>query len=470
MPAFHSRAVSPEINVRPTLRMSISDLAGGPGAICHKVENRLFSTEFMSSLSITIVWVVLAWAVTCSGAGTMVRAFSRDISRTNSPIIITAQFSSSDTGSLRGFCYADELPSGLAVTPLSVSINGANVADFSFETGQPGDVAPGCVPCRWVLETPPGLTEANPIPLPGSVQIIYAINSLTGGSFDLAQFSWAAMTAGSNAAVFGASGVSDRHTVLFDASTNALPYGALWTLWWQHTNGSLARWTMAGTTNTGSSRLMPSSSGVQWWARACGDLDGAGGVDLYFQSVEGRVAGWTMQEATRERATYLNPSRVQLGWRMLFTEDLFGNGQQDLFFQHTNGTLAIWRMIGTNAAQSFFLNPASVSTTWRLAGAGKFLVSPQPQLLWQHADGWLALWSMNGTNRVRSYYLNPPKVDPRWQVAGTIDLDGDGKSEILWRHDDGRLSYWSLNGTNRVTGGPLGRAAVDPAWRVIGAR
>src|SRR6478735_11450755 len=73
----------------------------------------------------------------------LARAVARPVALTNSPIVVTATFINLEPTALRGFCYVDELPSALSVTPLDVQINGQSVTNYTFESGLSGDVYAG---------------------------------------------------------------------------------------------------------------------------------------------------------------------------------------------------------------------------------------------------------------------------------------------------------------------------------------
>lgn len=417
----------------------------------------------------SFVWLLCLLPVAHRASGaTVVRTFSRSIARTNSSIEVTATVTTGSAG-LRGFSYTDQVPSGLSVTPIRVSINGVAVSNFVFERGQSSDVYAGCTPCRFILERPTSFAQANPVPGAGTVRFVYSINSPNVGVFRLRHFSWSALSADTAEPVFDFSSNSAQASIAFVGSTSTLPTGAFWTLFWQHSNGSLSRWNMVGTTMVGHSPLNPVNLGSQWLARAGTDLNNDGEPDMIFQHSDGRLFAWTMDNLNRVSAMYLNPAQAR-GWKLMAATDVNGNAQEDLFFQHTNNTLAVWTMSGNTAVQSSFLNPSSAGAGWRLAGTGNFLNGSDRQLLFQHKDGWLAVWAMNGTNRVRASFLNPSKVDPKWKVAATVDLTGDGRHEILFRHDNGQLAYWRMAGTNRVSGGGFTPGSVDPAWRIVGAK
>jgi hypothetical protein len=107
------------------------------------------------------------------------------------------------------------MPSALEVTPLSVALDGQAVTNCTFESGQDGDVLPGCTPCRWVLETPPAFAQANPVPPQSAVQIVFTLNSATPGAFLLPQSQWTGQDPGSTNAVFGYSDTTNQSTVTF---------------------------------------------------------------------------------------------------------------------------------------------------------------------------------------------------------------------------------------------------------------
>jgi hypothetical protein len=137
------------------------------------------------------------WVWTAHGFSTdnssPVRSFNRTAAPTNSPVVVSVNFTNQGAGDLRGFYYADQVPSGLVVTPLSMSLNGSGVAGYALESGLPDEVCAGCTPYRWMLEQPPFFPESNPVPLQGVVQIAYSVSSPVAGMFRMQDYSWAAL-------------------------------------------------------------------------------------------------------------------------------------------------------------------------------------------------------------------------------------------------------------------------------------
>jgi hypothetical protein len=139
---------------------------------------------------------------------------------TNTPIVVMVTFTNGSTNTLHGFFYGEQVPSALTVSPLSVTINGQAVTNCVLETGQDGDVYPGCTPWRWLFETPTNFTEANPLPPQARVQIGYSLSSATPGNYALTQFDWAGFDALGTNAFFGFSQTNDQQIVSVFANTN----------------------------------------------------------------------------------------------------------------------------------------------------------------------------------------------------------------------------------------------------------
>ena len=146
---------------------------------------------------------------------TLIRSFDKSLSPTNQPITVTVTFTNGGSNDLRGFFYTDQVPSSLSVTTLGVTLNGAAITNFTFESGHDGDVHAGCTPCRWVLESPTNFAEAHPIPPQGSLQITYAITATMPGNFAFQEFSWASYNPNVTNACFGYSEVADQQTANF---------------------------------------------------------------------------------------------------------------------------------------------------------------------------------------------------------------------------------------------------------------
>ncbi len=150
-----------------------------------------------------------------SDNSSLTRSFERTVALTNAPVVVTVTFTNGGASAARGFFYSDQVPSGLVVATLSLTLDGRGLTNYTFEAGQDGDVYPGCTVYRWALEQPPGFTEANPVPSQASVQIIYSISSPMPGVFNLQQFNWAGFNPANTNAAFGYSENADQQMVRF---------------------------------------------------------------------------------------------------------------------------------------------------------------------------------------------------------------------------------------------------------------
>jgi hypothetical protein len=250
------------------------------------------------------------------------------------------------------------------------------------------------------------------------------------------------------------------------SGTGYFPLTNFWSIWWQHTNGTLALWSMFGTNALTKTQLNPASPGSGWRLAGPTEFNADNHIDLLFESSSGGVAAWLMNGNRRQTNSYLTPSTVDPTWQARGTADLNGDGGHNILWQRVDGSVAAWLMNGLTATQTVRLNPPQVDPGWSLAATGDFNGDSKSDILWQYTDGRVAVWFMNGTNRSSVGYLNP---NSGWRLAGSFDFNADGHPGLIWEHASGALAYWQMAGTNLVHSGPLNPAAVDPAWRIAGA-
>ncbi len=254
------------------------------------------------------------------------------------------------------------------------------------------------------------------------------------------------------------------------SGTGYWPLTKAWTIWWQHTNGTLAVWSMLGTNATTKTLLNPPSPGGTWRVVGTAELNGQGQTDLLFESSGGGLAAWLMNGSDRQTAPRLTPGQVGPAWQVGATGKLNGDGVTDILWQRTDGSLAVWMMNDLTAAHTVGLNPPRVDPTWRIAGTGDFNGDSKSDILWRHTDGSLAVWFMDGVTRSSAGYLNPNRVNPNWRLAGVVDFNADGHPGLLWEHVSGALAYWQMAGTNLVHSGQLSPGAVNPVWQIVGPK
>jgi len=188
----------------------------------HEFRNRMKSKAFIRAVCLA-GFLVAASRGFSSGSSSLQRTFASSVTLTNWPVVVTATFTNGEGTVLDGLFYSDQVPSALLVTTLSLTLNGIAVTNYTFESGQDGDVYSGYTPCRWILESPTNFPETNPVPSQATVQIVYAVNSLTPGSFAFQQFTWVAYEPGLTNAIFGYSGSADQQVLQF-VTTSYRPF------------------------------------------------------------------------------------------------------------------------------------------------------------------------------------------------------------------------------------------------------
>ena len=138
------------------------------------------------------------------------------------PIMVTVNFTNSEGNALRGFYYTEQIPDGLTVDTdsMTVTINGNAVSNYIFESGSAADMYDGCIPYRWVLETPAAFDENNPIPPNYTVEIVYSVSSTQEGTFHFDELHWVGYYPDGDEgqkAAFGHSEEEDQKTITYFA-------------------------------------------------------------------------------------------------------------------------------------------------------------------------------------------------------------------------------------------------------------
>ncbi len=157
-----------------------------------------------------VILVAACLPVACWSAGeyssdpghrSVVRTAELSQQTVGDPITVAVTLSNSESAAVRAFYYTDHVPQGLDVATVSVTVDGTAATGYLYEVGYADEVFPGAVPHRWILETPPDLTES--LPVTSTCTIVYTLTSSTEGSYALPGYTWVGYDAAAALGVFG---------------------------------------------------------------------------------------------------------------------------------------------------------------------------------------------------------------------------------------------------------------------------
>ena len=254
---------------------------------------------------------------------------------------------------------------------------------------------------------------------------------------------------------------------------------------WRNSNGTLAGWLMNGGSIMSSGILTSSgiaaSPGPTWSVAGISDFNGDGNTDVLWRNSDGTLADWTMNGTTIVSSGILNIGGVAVNpdatWSVVGTGDFDGDTRADILWRKSDGTIAEWSMNGASILSSGVVNFAGVGVkldaTWSVAGIGDFNGDNKRDVLWRNTDGTLVEWNMNGSTIISGgvVMFGAVKPDATWSVAGVGDFNGDGNSDILWRNSNGSLAEWQMNGLTITGSGSITLGGIpvtpDATWHVV---
>jgi hypothetical protein len=152
------------------------------------------------------------------------RSFDKTQAAPDSSITVTVSFANYELDELRGFYYTEQIPVGLTLETVSIKIaddigGETEISNYTIESGSSGDVYPGFVPNRWIIETPPPpFDENNPISTDYTLEIVYTVSSPSQGTLNFSDFSWVGYyetAAEGEREAFGHSVEIDQQTIIF---------------------------------------------------------------------------------------------------------------------------------------------------------------------------------------------------------------------------------------------------------------
>jgi hypothetical protein len=218
------------------------------------------------------------------------------------------------------------------------------------------------------------------------------------------------------------------------AEVNAQPEIVL-----QHTDGSLAFWTMTGTTIVDG--IVSDTIPAGWQIVGAGDFNHDHQRDLVLQHTDGSVAFWFVQGTTITERIVL--FAVPEDWRIVATGDFNNDNQVDLVLQSATGLISFWFMDGTSVTGTHL--GEQLPAGWRVAGTGRFDNNAATDIVLQHTDGSVAFWLMDGTTILNGFVAY--QIPPAWQIVATGNYNSDNDTDIVLQHTDGTVAFWLMDGT-----------------------
>ncbi len=254
---------------------------------------------------------------------------------------------------------------------------------------------------------------------------------------------------------------------------------------WQHNDGSLADWTMNGSTISASNVVQTARGATiapdaSWSIAGTGDFNGDSRADILWRDTNGALAEWSMNGPTvisSQSPSYQGQAvTVDSSWSVAAMGDFNDDGRQDVLWRNNNGSLSEWLMDGSTITSGQVVTSQGKAVTpdssWSVAAVGDFDGDGTSDLLWkQSGTGSLMEWQMNGSQIAASQPITfqgkPVTPDASWSLVEIGDFDGDGKSDMLWRQGStGQVNEWLMNGAQIVASNSLSSMA-DSSWQVL---
>ncbi len=136
---------------------------------------------------------------------------------------------------------------------------------------------------------------------------------------------------------------------------------------------------------------------------------------MLWRNTDGTIAVWTMNGSTIASSDVLvaagAPVKPDASWLVAGIGDFNADGNSDLLWRNSTGALAEWQMNGSTIASSGSPTLAGIAVTpdatWHIIEIGDFNGNFNSDILWRNDNGALAEWLMNGTSITSSV---PPNL------------------------------------------------------------
>jgi VCBS repeat protein len=235
---------------------------------------------------------------------------------------------------------------------------------------------------------------------------------------------------------------------------------------WRNSGGPLALWTVNGNTITDSASVKDSAGNLvqpdaSWSVAGVGDFNFDGKSDILWRNSGGSLAVWSMNGSTIASSGLVTSGgravSLDASWSVAGAGDFNADGKTDVIWRSASGEIVEWQMNGSAIAGSADLNAGGRAVrpdaSWSIAGVGDFNADGKSDLLWRNSNGSLVEWLMDGSSIMSSSAVTSGGAvvapDASWHVVEIGDFNLDARTDILWRNDNGTLAEWMMNG-NRI--------------------
>lgn len=217
----------------------------------------------------------------------------------------------------------------------------------------------------------------------------------------------------------------------------------------------------SGVTTTTLSVVLEPPATAEPTAPVANDFNRDGFADLLLQHTSGTIACWSLQGTTVAEVTH--PYKLPAGWSLVGAADFNADQQTDLVLQHSLGFVAIWMLEGTTIKESVMT--AKADTGWKVMGTGDFDGDGQPDLVLQHSGGTIGFWLMDGA--VRRTHVPSSTVPSNWRIGAIADFNADGRPDLVLQDNTGLVEFWLMNGM--VSQQRLRPFTTSAGWEIRGS-